>query len=152
MKAIVLVGKQNSGKTTTINHFDKEFNENNILKKYCKMGWRSLQFFKGKLAAVFTYVYFIPASPTETKEPLKKKLGTMRPELLLVAEQINGAEYSNTIKFLKKEGYDVTEIVVGDTSSKGCWKDWSSSDFNKKMKDRANEIGNIFRKYIKSAI
>jgi hypothetical protein len=145
--AVLIIGNQNSGKTTTIKYFDKTYDENETLKKYCRVGWRHLQLFKGKLYAVFSLIYFIPASPTETQKPLKKRLGKMLPELLLIAEQKNGKEYNNTIEFLKDNNYKIVEFYTKNNSSE-IWKEWNNRNFENLITRRAVEIGNIFREFI----
>ncbi|CAA0259840.1 hypothetical protein [Tenacibaculum maritimum] len=145
--AILIVGHQNSGKTTTIKYFDKVYDENETLKRYCRVGWRHLQLFKGKLYAIFSLIYFIPASPTETQKPLKKRLGKMLPELLLMAEQKNGKEYNNTIEFLNENNYKIIEFYTKDNSNE-IWKEWNNKTFEDLMNKRATAIGNEFREFI----
>lgn len=149
--AVVLVGMQNSGKTTTMKYFDKEYSEDNKLKKYCKAGRRYLQFYK--LKALYSYVFFVPASPTETKKSLKGRLKGWRPEMILIAEQIDKGEswnrYKETKDFLESEGYNVKELLIGDDAKEEVWKKWTNENFNEIMGQRAIEIGDIFREFIK---
>ncbi len=145
--AILIVGNQNSGKTTTIKYFDKTYDENEKLKRYCKKGWRYLELFKGKLHAVLSLVYFIPASPSETQKPLKTYLKKMRPELLLVAEQKYGKEYNNTVTFLNENNYKIVEFHTKDETNQ-IWKKWNNKNFENLMEKRAVEIGNAFREFI----
>lgn len=107
--AVIIVGTQNSGKTTTIKYFDHEYDEYKRLKKQCRAGGRLLVLHKNSLRALFSYIYFVPASPTETKKSLKGRLKKWRPEMILIAEQIDKGEswnrYSETKNFLESEGY-----------------------------------------------
>lgn len=146
--AILIIGKQNSGKTTTIIFFDKVYNRDEKLKKYCRIGWRHLQLFKGKLHALFSLIYFIPSSPTETQRSLKKRLGKMRPEFILMAEQINGSEYQNTIDFLTNNDYEIIEFYINRNNSKEIWCEWDNKNMNEILEKRAIEIGNEFRNFI----
>lgn len=150
--AVVLVGKQDSGKTTTIKHFDEKFDEFKRKKRYCRAGKRYLQLHK--LKALYSYIYFVPASPTETNYSLEKRLNNIdvklkpRPEMILMAEQLDGKAYITTIKFLKSEGYHVEEIIIGQGGSTIPWKSWDASNKNTLLKNRANEIADIFRAFI----
>lgn len=148
--AVVLVGSQNSGKTTTIKAFDEQYGEVKG-KTYCKAGRRYLQLHK--LKALYTYIFFVPASPTETNYSLEKRLNKInpvkpRPEMILMAEQLKGHAYDSTIKFLKSEGYHIEEIIIGHGGSTIPWKRWDASNKNLLLKNRANEIADIFREFI----
>ena len=65
----MIVGNKNSGKTTTIKNFEKLYHEDHPNKEVCRAGWRRLQLFLGKINALSAYIFFVPASPTETKYP-----------------------------------------------------------------------------------
>lgn len=154
--AVILVGAQNSGKTTSIKYFDHEYDEYKRLKKQCRAGGRSLLLHKKSLRALFSYIYFVPASPTETKKSLKSRLKEWRPEMILIAEQIDKGEnwnrYKETKDFLDFEGYEVVEILIGDDARDDIWKKWKESKFEDTMKKRAELIGNHFRIFIKNQI
>lgn len=149
--AIMIVGTQDSGKTTTINYFDKEYNWDNSLKRYCKRGRRYLYLYKNVSKSISVEFYFIPASPTETKEPLKDKLKKVGlPQFLLVAEQLGGYQYQNTKDFLETNGYEVEEINISKTYGNGIWEKWRPKDGLDlpKLKSRANEICEHYKKFI----
>lgn len=154
--AVVIVGTQNSGKTTTIRHFDTMYDEWKRGKKQCKAGKRYLVLFKDVLEALYSLIYFVPASPTETGISLSKRLGDWRPEMLLVAEQVDrgesGNKYNETMNFLKTEGYELVEIGIGDNSKEKLWELWDDSKFDSVMKKRAVAIGDLFRGFIKARI
>lgn len=150
--AVVLVGTQNSGKTTTIKHFDSMYDEWGRIKKQCKAGWRHLRLHKGWIDALVSWIYFIPASPTETGISVAKRIGKERPELILIAEQIDKGEkhnkYNETLDFLRNEGYEVVEIIIGDDAINPVWQKWNIERFDETMKIRGQEIGDLFRDYI----
>lgn len=158
--AIILLGAQNSGKTSTIIHFDTMFDMHGRVKKRGVIGWRELLLHS--LKALVTYIYFIPSSPTESKESLKKKITKAFnnekdwPELLLIAEQINRGEswnrHQETVDFLLQNGYEVMEIVIGDESNDPLWQKWNQKNRNEVLEARALIIGKLFRDYIKRAI
>jgi len=149
--AVIIIGKQNSGKTTTIKYFDKIFDENEKLKKYYRVGWRRLTMFKGKLDALFLLIYFVPASPTETQKPLRDRLKNFKPELLLIAEQLNGYEYQNTIHFLEKNNYEIVEFVLKNQSNQ-TWNNWNKQNMNEILNKRAIDIGDKFKDFIRERI
>lgn len=154
--AVVLIGTQNSGKTTTIKHFDTMYDALNRKKKQCKAGWRQLVLHRGILDSLVTWIFFIPASPTETKKTVRERVGGYRPELMLIAEQIYKGEednkYSETMNFLNSEGYEMIEIVIGDDATETLWRKWDDATFEETMKKRSIAIGNLFREFIKRKV
>ena len=70
--AILIVGEPNSGKTTTINFFDFQYDENEKMKKQCRKGWRHLQLFKGSLWAEFTLMCFSPSNVCMCGSPFER--------------------------------------------------------------------------------
>lgn len=154
--AVVLVGRQNSGKTTTIKHFDSMYDEWTRTKKQCKSGWRHLKLHKDILDSLITWIFFVPASPTETGKSVKKRIGKQLPDLMLIAEQVDKGgkhnKYSETMSFLESKGYEVVELFIGDDAKSALWKKWNESKFDETMKRRAQEIGDLFRGYIKRKI
>ncbi len=150
--AVMLIDTQNSGKTTTIKYFDTHYDEWGRTKKHTKNGWRHLKLHNNVLESLITWIYFIPASPTETNKSLVTKLGDQRPEMLLVAEQIDRGEgnnrYQETLDFLSAERYDILEIVLGDEAVQTLWQKWNSEEFDTIMRSRAVEIGNHFLRMI----
>lgn len=151
--AVVLVGTQNSGKTTTIKHFDSMYDEWGRTKKQCKAGWRYLRLHKSILNDLITQVFFIPASPTETGVSVEKRLKGKCPDFLLIAEQIDKGEkhnrYKETIDFLRNEGYEIIEILIGDDGTNPVWQKWDNERFAETMAIRGREIGDLFREFIK---
>lgn len=157
--ALILLGAQNSGKTSTILRFDSMFDIYGRRKKRGVVGWRQLLLHS--LKALVTWIYFIPGSPTETKKSLKKKLTEAFhsdkdwPELLLIAEQINRGESWNkhreTVDFLLQNEYEVMEIIIGDESNDPLWQKWNNNNKDAILEDRALQIAKIFRNYILNA-
>lgn len=141
------------GKTSTIKYFDQYCDEENKVKRYCKIGWRLLLLFKGMMNSLFTYIYFVPASPTETKKPLEKRLNEQLkkhlPEILLVAEQKEGNQLENTRKFLMSKDYEVIEKHILWQEG-GTWGRWKKDNSNKEdiLINRAIEIRNEMRIFI----
>lgn len=156
--ALILLGAQNSGKTSTILQFDSMFDIHGRKKKRGVIGWRQLLLHS--LKALVTWIYFIPSSPTETKKSLKKKLKEAFnndkdwPELLLIAEQINRGEswnkHQETLDFLIQNGFDVMEITIGDEADDPIWQKWNNTNKDAILKARALQIRKIFRDYIKN--
>lgn len=154
--AVLLVGAQNSGKTSTINHFDTYYDEWDRTKKVCKVGWRHLQLHYKSLGSLISWIYFIPSSPTESRKSIKNRLGKLRPEMLLIAEQIDKGEkwnkYNETIEFLTQEGYEIKEFIIGDDTQHDTWRKWTQSSRANSLDNRAVIIGDVFREFIKHKI
>jgi len=147
--AVILLGDHNSGKTATINHFDKKYDKHGRYKKTCRCGWRHLQLYKERLDALFTLIYFVPASPTETRNPIKNRLRDFKPELLLIAGQTDGKEYKNTIDFLNSNDYEIVTFELARKKSESIWGEWNNKSNKDEILDqRATLIGNEFRKFI----
>jgi hypothetical protein len=150
--AVLIIGNPNSGKTTTIKFFEKEYNEDHREKSVCRAGWRRVQLFLGKLDALSVFIFFIPASPTETNFPVKTRLGEMLPEMILIAEQPGGKAYAATKTFLDVNNYKVIEFNLDRANSKGTWNEWNDKNFEKIMKKRTAEIGDTFTDYVVKCI
>jgi len=146
--AVLITGNPDSGKTTTIKFFEKKYDEDHREKRVCRAGWRRVQLFLGKLDALSVFIFFIPASPTETNFPVKTRLGEMLPEMILIAEQPEGKAYVATKAFLDVNNYKIIEFNLDRSNSKGIWNEWNDKNFEKIMKKRANEIGDVFSKYV----
>ncbi|MGV3459065.1 MAG: hypothetical protein ACO1N9_01295 [Flavobacterium sp.] len=101
--AILIVGDQNSGKTSTIKHIVELFNGR--ILKIARAGWKSI-FLNSLLGSLKLIFYCIPASPTETKIKLSARFATWTslPEVLVIAEQTSGTNYTDTINFLAING------------------------------------------------
>ena len=67
------------------------------------MGWRH-GFTPFKYLGVKIIPYFLPSSRTEKATPLSEVFDNLEwwPDFIFMAEQLHGAEYSNTIKFFEK--------------------------------------------------
>ncbi len=146
--AVILLGNHNSGKTATINYFDKKYDKHGRYKRTCRSGWRHLQLYKESLGVLFTLIYFVPASPTETRIPLKNRLKEFKPELLLIAGQTDGKEYKNTIDFLDSNDYEIVIFELVRKKSESIWGEWNKRNKNEILDQRATLIGNEFRKFI----
>lgn len=156
--AIVIVGEQCSGKTSTLRVYsDYYVKEVGSFKK----GWRyGLTPFKPQFWAIKVFTYILPASPTETKIPLSLSIEPKNdeewfPELLLMAEQFNGGEYPNTIHYLMKNEYHIKEYFISDTIGNGIWDRWNEDDeFRKdsKLMQRREEIAKYIREFIVSKV
>ena len=157
--AVLIVGASNSCKSTTINYFDRMNDENDREKKRCQIGWRRLQFFLGKLDALFSLVFFVPSSPTESKISLENKLKSFKPnielfipEMIVVAEQYQGIEYNNTREFLRNNDYEIVEFNIDNSMSGGVWSRWTNENRDYVLEQRSNEITNIFINFILNKI
>jgi hypothetical protein len=147
--AILIVGEQNSGKTSTIKHLIELYN-GRILKN-ARASWKSI-FLNSLLGSLKLIFYCIPASPTETKIKLSARFATWTflPEVLVIAEQSGGTNYPDTINFLALNGYNVLRYDILKTSGPADWERFNSGNVKTKLDNRANEIVDDIKNFIKS--
>lgn len=113
--AILVIGKQNSGKTSVWKKIIKQPNIK-VFKNIIRVITPFKDFPELKLE-----VFIQGQSPTELKKPLKKileeKFGKDLPKIILCSEQSspsdnNKLELEDTIKFLEKAGYKVEILLI----------------------------------------
>jgi hypothetical protein len=150
--AVIIVGERNSGKTATIKYFRREFDESKKEVIQCRIGWRRIQLFLHRLDALSCLIYFIPSSPSESNIPLEMSLKEFKPEMLLIAEQLNGKEYHSTKNFLVDNGYEIIEFTITKNNSLKIWRFWNDIEKKEILTERAKIIGNAFSKYVLSTI
>ncbi len=155
--AVLIVGEQNSGKSTTIKYFEQFNDENHHEKDRTRIGWKRLQFFLDKLDALICLVYCVPSSPTESHKSLENKLKEHgfrenTPEMLIIAEQLNGEQYQSTIDFLDEKNYKVVEFIIDNKNSGTIWSRWSDSKKDYILTERAKAISNEFIAHIREKI
>src|SRR5262245_17929263 len=137
--AVLIVGEQNSGKTSTIKYLINTYDHKSL--SIMKAGWQSI-FLNSIFKSLKLNFFCVPASPTETGIDLSERFKDWGwiPEVIIVAEQLNGSKYSNTIDFLKVNNYHVIRF---DIDNKGGVQDWQRFDKTNevlKLKNRANQI------------
>jgi GTPase SAR1 family protein len=148
--AIVVVGEQNSGKTSTLLQYSDYYNE--PVGTFRK-GWRyRITPYRPKFETVKVWGYFLPGSPTETRIPLSHSIfpKTM-PDLLLMAEQLNGNEYSNTMHYLMTHNFQIKVYTISNIIGDGIWDRWEKGDAFReqaKLLQRREEIADYIRKFI----
>lgn len=149
--AIVIIGEQNSGKTTTIRKFSDFYHKPvSTLKK----GFRyDISPFKPKYWGIKIFTYILASSPTESNLSLEDTIEPLEwyPDLLIIPEQKNGKEYSKTIHYLMKNEYEIKQFIISDLVSDGVWDRWDSGDKlreDAKLLHRREEIAEYIRKYL----
>jgi hypothetical protein len=151
--AIILLGAPDTGKTNTLQEYCDFYHK--PIDTFRK-GWRhGLSPFKPKFWTIKTSVYILPASPTETNLPLSETIEPLdwEPDILLMAEQLNGKEYINTINYLRSLNYHIKEFRLSNASGSEIWDRWSSkADEQTKLLYRREEIADYIRNFIKSRI
>lgn len=147
--AILIVGKQNSGKTSTIKHLVNSYSRKSL--SIMKRGYTSL-FLNKKFRSLKLVVYCVPASPSETNIDLKIRFKNWDkiPQILIIAEQLRGSKYQNTIDFLNSNGYQINEYEINNVKGSQTWERFDSSNETKKLENRADEIIDYIKKHIRS--
>lgn len=147
--AIIIVGVQNSGKTSTIRH---------LINKYCdkslsvmRAGWQ-YPFLNSSFKSLRLNVYCIPASPTETNIELKDRFKDWDyiPQVLIVAEQSVPSKYPSTISYLTGNGYTIMQYDILNSIGTMDWERFNSKDEIIKLDNRANQIINDIKTFIKT--
>lgn len=151
--AILLVGNQNSGKTTTLKHFcnSYRFHQADVFRQ----GWRyDLTPFADKYSGVKIVAYFLPSSRTEKSTPLEQTFESLEwwPDFLFMAEQLDGAEYQNTIQTLRKKDYHIKEFILSNNNSDTIWHYYNSVDEETFLKYRTEAIAEYVRQFILARI
>ena len=153
--AIIIIGDQNVGKTTTIRrvvdvyHIHKKVT---LLKKGMRYG---LSPFTPTLNMVKIDAYILPSSPTESGIPLSKSIADVGwdPHLIIMAEQRNGKEYSNSINLLRAKDYHIKEFNINNIEELPIWSKWKDVDaMNLKLHYRTEEVMDYIRGFILNRI
>lgn len=149
--AILIIGEQNSGKTTTLRSYSDYYHKPvSTLKK----GFRwDIAPFRPKFEAVKMWAYLLPSSPTESNIPLADTVDPIEwyPDLILMPEQLNGNEYSNSIHYLMANEYEVKEYNISNYIGDGIWDRWKDGDkfrMEAKLLQRREEIADYIRSYL----
>ena len=88
--AILILGVQNSGKTSTIKHLINTHSTKTL--SIMRAGWNII-YFNSSFMSLRLNFFCVPASPTETNKKLSFRFTTPLPTVLIVAEQSGG--YAN---------------------------------------------------------
>jgi GTPase SAR1 family protein len=151
--AIIIVGKPNSGKTTTLKHYCNTYNYQEVTT--FKQGWRhGIVPFKEKYFGIKIIAYFLPSSRTEKAEPLESIFKNLdwEPDFLFMAEQLNGSEYEKTIRFLREKNYQIKEYVLDENNSDSIWHFYNEVDEKLFQNHRTEQIADYVRQFIHSRI
>lgn len=143
--AILIIGEQNSGKTSTIKHLVNTWGDKSLI--VMKAGWQSV-FLNSTFKYLKLIFFCVPASPTETNKPLSIRFSEFIPEVLIVAEQLNGSNYQNTNSFLISNNYTVLRYDIDNIIGTLDWQRFDRSNELLKLNNRTNEIINDIKKFI----
>lgn len=149
--AIIIVGEQDSGKTTTLREYSNYYHKPvSTLKKGFRYGVTP---FKPKYWGVKVFTYILPSSPTESGISLANTIDPHEwfPDLLMMAEQLNGKQYSNSIHYLMGNEYQIKEFIISNIVGDGIWDRWKDGDnfrMKAKLLQRREEIADYIRKFI----
>lgn len=153
--AIIIIGEQNSGKTTSLRSYSDYYHKPvSTLKK----GFRwDIAPFRPKFEAIKIWAYLIPSSPTESNTPLSTTIDPLDwyPDLILMPEQVNGKEYSNSLHYLMVNEYHIREYHISKNIGDGIWDRWKDGDkfrMEAKLLQRREEIADYIRLYLKNKI
>lgn len=149
--AIIIVGKPNAGKTTTLKHFCNTYHHQKV--STFKMGWRQ-GFTPFKYLGVKIIPYFLPSSRTEKAIPLSDVFAKLDwwPDFLFMAEQLNGSEYTNTIRFLRKNDYHIKEFLLDNSNTDSIWHFYDKKDEAMILRHRTEQIADYVRGFINARI
>jgi GTPase SAR1 family protein len=146
--AIILVGNQNSGKTTTLKYYCNSYRHHQV--GVFKQGWRhNITPFADKFYGVRISAYFLPSSRSEKATPLKETFDSLDwwPDFLFMAEQLNGAEYNNTIRILRENDYHIKEFILDNKNMDSIWHYYDPVDENLFLQYRKEAIAEYVRQF-----
>lgn len=137
-KAVVILGNPNGGKTTTILHCINTYEDpkrNQPRKRLLNQFYQLQQNKK---------VYVQGQSPTESKISLKLLLKDKKITNLIVAEQMNGNKYTDTMKYLRDEEYEIIEFTISNPTNKSAYWEYQLNHLPSAtiLKKRADDIFN----------
>ncbi|HEX8561861.1 MAG TPA: hypothetical protein VF676_02670 [Flavobacterium sp.] len=145
--AILIIGAQNSGKTSTIKHLISVYNGRKL--KVMKAGWKDI-FLNPVLKSMRLNFFCVPASPTETGIKLSTRFLTMLPEVLVVAEQDGGANYPDTMSFLATSSYSILRYDIQKTNGSLDWERFDTKTMTSKLDNRTDEIVTDIKTFLKT--
>lgn len=151
--AIIIVGDQNSGKTTTLRHFCNTYDYKSV--STFKQGWRmGITPFKENYYGVKIVSYFLPSSRTERGKSLRDTFSELdwQPDFLFMAEQKGGAEYDRTIRFLREKKYHIKEFLLDNSNPDSIWHRYEAKDAKLILEHRTEVIADYVRNFILSRI
>lgn len=146
--AIIIEGVQNSGKTSTILHFVNQHQSRTLT--VMRSGLKSL-YLNPSFQALRVEPYIISSSPSESDTPLSKRFSGLAvlPELIIIAEQTGGRHQANTITFLTTNGYSIVTFPITNVIGSLDWQRFDTSNKAIKLTNRANEIMDSIKSFIK---
>jgi len=147
--AVVILGEQNSGKTETLREIVKMYT--GTPQKQMRAGWRYLSIYPS-VRDLRLQCFFVPASPSETDIQLKDRFPDWQPDVLFLAEQINGKHLENSMKFLEQKEYEVFKYTLSNKDGIDLWDRYNSKTEKEKLKNRARFILNEVRNKIEKEI
>ncbi len=65
-----------------------------------------------------------------------------------MAEQLNGAEYQNTIRILRGNDYHIKEFILDSTNCDTIWNYYDKKDENLFLNYRTEAMGEYVRRFI----
>ena len=145
--AILIVGEQNSGKTSTIKHLINTYGFKTL--SVMRAGWNQI-FLNSVFKSLRLHFYCIPASPTETGIDLSERFSSWHnlPEVLVVAEQLHGSKLSSTLSFLAANGYHVERFDINNVKGVSNWERYDLTTEKMKLDNRANDIIQQIKSFI----
>lgn len=143
--AILIWGIPDSGKTSTFKAIVQHYSGKKVPSRM-RRGWQRF-YLNPKFTHLNLDAYLLPASPTESNEDISTMLKGKTPDVLFLAEQINGSQVTETLRFLKPNYY-ILEYTLTNQNGNGIWDRFDSLNKQAKLKARADEIIEDVRAFI----
>jgi len=145
--AVVIVGAQNSGKTSTIRYLINKYSDSNLAN--FKAAFKFL-FLNSSFKSIKITAFCIPSSPSESNRPLATRFQNWNPfpQILILPEQPGGQHYLNTINFLQNNNYKILYFHLSNQIGINHWDRFDSSSQIHILDLRADEIIAEIRTFI----
>ena len=104
-----------------------------------RRGWQRI-FLNSQFRYLNLEAYCVPASPSETNIKLSDRFDKWMPDVLILAEQLNGQHYPNTYSFLTLNNYAILRYTIFNLDGNADWERFNKSNKSIKLTNRVNSI------------
>lgn len=136
--ALVVEGAPNSGKTTTLHAFVKQYSESGPRPK---AGWKPL-WLNPRFNALQVWFYRIYSSASECNRSLEERLPQVDwlPGCIMIALQPDGDRAAETIQFLQENNFRIERFPLSNMEGNNLWDRFNENNRAERLQARAEEM------------